>query len=256
MKNIHLLLSSKPSRLHEFGGVWFGHKEPTECFRNYNIHITSDEEIKEGDWFYNTFNDNQPKLQKRKGGWRTCFNQHKIILTTDQDLIKDGVQAIDDEFLEWFVKNPSCEFVKVKPYCEKLTCQNKDCNVCCQELKYKIIIPQEEPKKETLSYTEAAKKDERIFNSTMMKQETIEEATENLTTDQIAWRWLDIEENYNSIEDTISFVKGVEIGANWQAERMYSEEEVKTIWRAGQEYWKTSGESITFEELIKQFKKK
>ena len=37
----------------------------------------------------------------------------KIILTTDQDLIADGVQAIDDEFLEWFVKNPSCENIPI-----------------------------------------------------------------------------------------------------------------------------------------------
>jgi hypothetical protein len=53
--------------------------------------------------------------------------------------------------------------------------------------------------------------------------------------------------------------EGVEFGAKWQQEqdnKMYSEEEAKTIWRAGQEYWKTSGESITFEELIEQFKKK
>ncbi len=41
-----------------------------------------------------------------------------------------------------------------------------------------------------------------------------------------------------------------------QAERMYSEEEVKAIWKAGQEYWRTSGASITFEELTEQFKKK
>jgi hypothetical protein len=33
----------------------------------------------------------------------------KVVLTTDQKLIKDGVQAIDDEFLDWLVKNPSCE---------------------------------------------------------------------------------------------------------------------------------------------------
>jgi len=38
----------------------------------------------------------------------------KIILTTDQDLIKDGVQSIDDEFLEWFCsKNGEVDFVKV-----------------------------------------------------------------------------------------------------------------------------------------------
>ena len=38
---------------------------------------------------------------------------YKVILTTNKLLIKDGVQAIDDEFLEWFVKNPSCEEVEV-----------------------------------------------------------------------------------------------------------------------------------------------
>jgi len=32
---------------------------------------------------------------------------------TDQDLIKDGVQAIDDDFLNWFVQNPSCEFIEI-----------------------------------------------------------------------------------------------------------------------------------------------
>jgi len=60
----------------------------------------------------------------------------KIILTTDQNLIKDGVQAIDDEFLEWFVKNPSCEEVKVEGHIYK----GQD------ETEYKIIIPKEEQK--------------------------------------------------------------------------------------------------------------
>ena len=41
----------------------------------------------------------------------------------------------------------------------------------------------------------------------------------------------------------------------WQQKQMYSEEEARKIWYAGQEYWKTSGESITFEELIEHFKK-
>jgi hypothetical protein len=40
------------------------------------------------------------------------------------------------------------------------------------------------------------------------------------------------------------------------AEKMYSEKEARAIWEAGQEYWKTSGASITFEELTEQFKKK
>ena len=45
---------------------------------------------------------------------------NKIILTTNKLLIKDGVQAIDDDFLEWFVKNPSCEFINI----EKCICEN------------------------------------------------------------------------------------------------------------------------------------
>jgi hypothetical protein len=40
-------------------------------------------------------------------------NIKKIILTTDQDLIENGVQAIEDEFLEWFVKNPTCEYAPI-----------------------------------------------------------------------------------------------------------------------------------------------
>lgn len=147
MKNVYSLPTAQPSRLakHSTGSFHVvenkAHKKGLYQMTNQHIYITSDEEIKEGDWFYNTFNDNQAKIQKRKGYWKTCFNQHKIILTTDQDLIKDGVQTIDDEFLEWFVKNPNFEEIKVNPYCEKLTCKNDACNICCQELKYEIIIP-------------------------------------------------------------------------------------------------------------------
>jgi hypothetical protein len=82
----------------------------------------------------------------------------EIILTTDQDLIKDGVQDIDDEFLEWFVKNPSCESVEVKQ--ELGVCLNCEWNYdsCpnakeCLKGKYKIIIPKEEPKQEDMKQT-------------------------------------------------------------------------------------------------------
>jgi len=75
-----------------------------------HIYITNDEEIKEGDWRYNSIDNTvyQKKFDKTSFAY-----EYKIILTTDQDLIKNGVQPIDDEFLEWFVKNPSCEDVEV-----------------------------------------------------------------------------------------------------------------------------------------------
>jgi hypothetical protein len=73
----------------------------------------------------------------------------KIILTTDQDLITDGVQAIDDEFLEWFVKNPSCEEVEVDR--DEREVGNHLGGIATEYGDYKIIIPQEEPKQETLN---------------------------------------------------------------------------------------------------------
>ena len=90
---------------------------------------------------------------------------YKVILTTNKLLIKDGVQEIDDEFLRWFVKNPSCEYVNIQKekhlickHCDSLHSAYGDginCDVCRKQsqpylktLSYKIIIP-----KEDLSYT-------------------------------------------------------------------------------------------------------
>jgi len=102
---------------------------------NNNIYITSDEQAKEGDWCLDIFTKSVFKYGKGLAkGQTTLLNAtKKIILTTDQDLIKDGVQAIDDEFLEWFVKNPSCEEVKIEDY------------GTLYNFRYLILIPQEEP---------------------------------------------------------------------------------------------------------------
>jgi hypothetical protein len=67
-------------------------------------------------------------------------------LSTDQDLIKDGVQAIDDEFLEWFVKNPSCERVEVINNGRSGVFSDGTIGIIYNN--YKIIIPQEEPKQD------------------------------------------------------------------------------------------------------------
>jgi hypothetical protein len=143
MKNIHVLPTDKPSRLHEYDflspmGI---SKEYLQWRLGRNIYITSDEEIKDGDWVYSEKYKNvlQFKLPSNK------YFYKKIILTTDQDLIADGVQNIDDKFLEWFVKNPICEFVEVeKDYYEEISGDDffKKVNY------YAIIIPKEEPKQE------------------------------------------------------------------------------------------------------------
>jgi hypothetical protein len=144
MKNIHLLPTDKPSRLHTYKGVLnFAAGEfvsPTiikNDLINLNIYITSDEEIKD-DWCYDEYN----KVVFKNTCAGTPGASKKIILTTDQDLIKDGVQAINDKFLEWFVKNPSCEFVKIVDDVECLPMPNIHINKHI----YKIIISKEELK--------------------------------------------------------------------------------------------------------------
>jgi hypothetical protein len=170
MKNTHVLQTEKPSRLYKIRlteNLQLLEKtyliSSDSLVITQNIYITSDEEIKEGDYWLNLDrNDiNNGELFDIANMALSC---KKIILTTDQDLIKDGVQAIDDEFLEWFVKNPSCEFVEfdkeedelVSPKNPKIKfnyLQDPPSFISAESLnnmiltyKYKIIIPQEEPK--------------------------------------------------------------------------------------------------------------
>jgi hypothetical protein len=60
---------------------------------NKHIYITNDDNIKEGDWYLDTIINT---LFKSKIFLNVGYK--KIILTTDLDLIKDGVQYIDDVF--------------------------------------------------------------------------------------------------------------------------------------------------------------
>ena len=119
-----------------------------------DVYITSDEEIKEGDWYIKS-NTNLPTKRIHLGN-NLYKDDKKIVLTTDQDLIKDGVQTIDDKFLEWFIKNPSCEFVEVninsfgECHMEGDGCgcyDTADQSLCkLYYPNYKIIIPKEESK--------------------------------------------------------------------------------------------------------------
>ena len=150
MKNIHIL----PKNIFNQLGVDHYGKTPTqikiaEFLISKHIYITSDEEIKEGDWCYDKVlnlifqTDNHTDFNYVN----QTDNVFKIILTTDQDLIKDGIQAIDDEFLEWFVKNPSCEFVEVIKDLFQVNQNNPVLKGSTALVKqHKIIIPQEEPK--------------------------------------------------------------------------------------------------------------
>jgi hypothetical protein len=159
------------------------------------LFITNDEEIEKGDWFIeNGININKWKMSYSFPSEMNDINK-KVILTDNKDLIKDGVQAIDDEFLEWFVKNSSCESVEVqtkitkdgvwtdlKGYVELPTIHS---------IKYKIIIPKEEPKQKlpivngSYGCTIETEKQEtieeicnRLYNSLMEEIRKLKEALE------------------------------------------------------------------------------
>jgi hypothetical protein len=75
---------------------------------------------------------------------------------------------------------------------------------------------------------------------------------------QTAVKWL-VEEinkqkawvNPQQLEPLIDYALKIE-----KEQTGYTEEQAYEIWKAGQEYWITSGKSITFEDLIEKFKPK
>ena len=108
MKNIHLIPTDSPSRLFDDGiELYLGELKDRKGHpvTSYNIYITSDEEIEDDDYLI-VIDDFETYIHKHKGDNLPTTFYKKIILTTDQDLINEGIQAIDDEFLNWFVKNP------------------------------------------------------------------------------------------------------------------------------------------------------
>ena len=174
MKNIHVLATDKPSRFRFVDGILKKYNNVSVVSLNsVHIYITSDEEIKEGDYGlgfalgikgvgrgYYVFKQDGTNVGKLNA---ICNGSKKIILTTDQDLIKDGVQAIDDEFLEWFVKNPSCEFVNIITHYP--TIDDEGDGTLSQQY-YTFTIPQEEPKQETLEEASLKYCEKRYYKST------------------------------------------------------------------------------------------
>ena len=280
MKNIHILPTDKPSRIYLIKsnnrlGITSNNSEFTENFgsgtQNQNIYITSNEEIEESqflnktdyyyvknhynEWYVGKFNGVSFDFINDNGNFHSnLFVCKKIILATDQDLIKDGVQKIDDEFLEWFVKNPSCESVEVinEPYEAGNMYQNDWFDY------YKIIIPKEEPKQDIIMELEKdplLKDFDNQVNKKIsflkQKQETLEEAAERIVRSSVGLHYFG---NENSLEN-LAKEEYVIKGANWQQEQdknKYSEEEIMDMFHNLSMHL-----PLHYEFLVKeQFKKK
>jgi hypothetical protein len=273
MKNIHVLPTLQPNRfsLNSSGKYHLTNQlhPNSPNFTNQHIYITNDVEIKEGDSvILKSGRLTKAELRNETLGFQTIdgiaflyFQEgdKKVILTTDQDLIKDGVQAIPDEFLNWFVNNPTCEYVDA--YKDKRLEIEEDFHF------YEILIPKKEPKQ--FDIRELNRLDdieiEEMSNDweTMkeqVKQETLEEAAEkyclinNIPTDQM------IVKTDRSCEFETPVTMFIQ-GAKWQADRMYSEEDIRKAIdyipyeiQYGNLIGKKSDEEIN--KFIEQFKKK
>ena len=148
MKNIHILPTDKPSSLFEIDGHLIINKEQLIQPKYYrNIYITNDEDINENDYI---ITKDGRLVQVSYLLSKDLEGASKVILTTDHDLFKDDVQAINDEFHDWFVKNPSCEFVKTKLVYDYEEHPELVGNPKEEWSYYKIIIPQEKAKQDTV----------------------------------------------------------------------------------------------------------
>jgi len=253
-KNIWLVPTDKPSRLVYIKGTSNRYHllnyNDNDYYESFNICITNDEEIEKGDFMIEIDTKwvliAQKKYIKNK-------DYKKIILTLDQDLIKDGVQAIPDEFLEWFVKNPSCEEVDV----EHNLIDFKGGLEFKFKVGYKIIIPKEEPKQsiknkilyETSEETKQKARDygDRLVNKQELergitithKQETLEEAALKYAQKQMYW--------------SQGVSNGFIAGAKWHEEQerhSYSEEEVKNLIKIIEWYDENSDVRPNYNEKI------
>jgi hypothetical protein len=260
MKNIHVIPTDKPSSLYYKDNKYKLADSTTAIdwyissagYKPTNIYITSDEEIKEGDWFYL----NDAKIVVKYIDLKPVKEAKKIILTTDQELIKDGVQPIDDKFFSWFVKNPNCESVDVDYGFFNASGRKVDPMDILQNhskcvWKYKIIIPKEEG----LDFLGRTTFD-------LLKQEAIEEemleqeALDNIEIEEMSNDWKTMSQQIKPKQETLvkafsllvqenpilknynlnHLLQVARFGAKWQKEqdkKLYSEEDLEKAFKVG-----------------------
>lgn len=246
-RNLWVIPTDKPSRLADMEGLLvlgdnlkspIGH--PT-MYLYQNIYITSGEKLKKRDKSLLIVDGFEPIILTHHEPVKDGYLGKKIILTTDPDLIADGIQAIDDEFLEWFVKNPSCEEVEVeKGYLGMCGFVKSSEPISKDKLHYKIIKPQEEPKQYPIGgyapgyygctcvtcKTEFMG-DKRAVQCEPCAIKTVDEAKQRAANYMRLKGALDTQyvDFSNPNADKISSAST----ASFKQERMYSEEEVKQI---------------------------
>jgi hypothetical protein len=266
MKNIHILPTEKPSRLiknsksNKLFLVIKPLSEKNDIYTKQIIYITDNSEIKEGDWCLSKLNE----LVIFKG---KNFNYKKIILTTDHDLIKNGVQPISDEFLDWFVDKAAdsgkpIDTIEVEKTGGRYS-YDMGGNVWIP-VEYKIIFPKETLKKniEKLPFPSLVDQLAQYYNTlsiveTPEESTTLEEAAKNYSENWEKITGLNYENEYPSVVNKLDFTNG----AKWQAKRSFTPEEVLQCISDWDEYqWNENSfngkDRLSLKEWFEKFKKK
>ncbi len=195
------------------------------------------------------------KVIKHKDKWylQSETGYKEILLSTDDLLIKDGVQAIDDEFLEWFVKNPSCKEFIYEEY-----------------MSGKYLAPKEEIKLEDVFNDEKREGVKKLIHK--VKSIPAEEILANRCN---AYEFLDFDKqettleeaainNYKELYEGEPLTQDVPIdafkqGAKWQQKRSYSEEDLKEAFNQSRQAYIFEKDMPpiynSFDEWFEQFSK-
>jgi len=160
-------------------------------------------------------------------------NWKKIVLTSDPDLIADGIKHTGEEFLDWFVKNPNCDQVEAKhttkEYVDDQDAYGYDVSY------YKIIIP-ETPAKGFIPDTNWEPAEE-ISLDDIEEQESVEgcflaniKYVLQFNNDAQAMRFMEKyyeakkeQEGFHTDKDVINALHSVELKDNKNYSRIYEE---------------------------------
>jgi hypothetical protein len=250
MKNIHVLPTDKPSRLHftEFEEELVFTPQ-YEKLNGVNIYITSDEEIKDVRPYKDKWQLEKGQILNKFPNYLTDLSDCKlVIMTTDQDLIKDGVQEIPEYFLvHYIVGNNPIEYVEIKEHLESID---------TMKINYELIIPKEELKQETLEEV-VSKQFQEDFNKEVGKVLT-QELQKRESETPVEWIYRNLLENPISNQD-VEYNEAVFHNAKEmekeQDKNKYSDEDILDAWELGAK----EGLPLTREkkeELFEQLKKK
>lgn len=219
MANIHILPTDKPSRLTIYSTLLNEFRllpEPIGDWKNKrNIYITSDETPKEGGYvlWENKVYKYREFMKMRTPVYTDYFS---IIITTDLELIKDGVQALEDKEIEFIISNPKVNKLDVtKELCYKP--YNEETEVPKEKYEYyMVVLPKEELLKTAMFNIMDNLSIPKEFQANEI-EETDQEAAERYTKDGTTY-----------LNEKVYVERGFIAGSQNKAKKMYTEDDLKS----------------------------